>query len=131
MIFKFIFYKAYLIAIRIFKEQEFPWAFGSLIVAICIVTSIVIMLELLEYTLLPLRVNMYGSFYGYFAIGFWMLVQIYVTRGKKYQKILRECQDIPEERRKRLGLISIIYIGILIVGFFGLGHLIRDYNINH
>jgi hypothetical protein len=130
-LYKFIFYKAYNFCIRVLKEKEFPWAWASLIITLCLVTSIVVLLEVMEYLMLPKRIDIYGGFHGYFALAAWIIIQIYITRNKRYLKIIEDCENLSTDRRKNLSLVSIIYISILIVSFFGLGALIRDYNLSH
>jgi len=130
-LYKYIFCKAYNFCIRAFKEKEFPWAFASGMVTLCIVTSIVILLEVMEYMVLPYRINIYASYHGYLAVALWILIQIYITRKKKYLRILEECKNIPLKKQKILRSLSIAYLLLLFIGFFGLGYLIREYNINH
>jgi len=131
MLYKYIFCKSYYFCIRFFKEKEFPWAFASGIITFCAVTSLVVFLEAVEYILLPNKINIYSTYHGFFAVALWVFIQIYVTRNKRYLKILETCKNIPIERQKILGFVSIVYILILFIGFFGLGYLIREYNLSH
>lgn len=57
--------------------------FASAIVTLCFITTIVILLEIVEYMMLPNRVNVYAGYHGYFALALWILIQIYVTRNKR------------------------------------------------
>ncbi len=126
-----MFTKAYFFCINIFKEKEFPQYFASGVVTLTMVTNIVILLELIECILFPIRVNIFGEYHGYFALFSWGLVLLYVNNKKRYLKILEHNSNISEKKKKRLRIISIVYLLFLFVTFFLLGALIREYNINH
>jgi hypothetical protein len=131
MLIKFIFFKAYTFCVNVFKEKEFPYAFASGVTTLCIVTSIVILLEIFEYAMLPQPVNIFDNYHGYFALVLWILTIVYVRRDKRYLKILDDCRNLPLAKQKALFIIGAAYMVSLFIGFFLLGYLIRDYNIHH
>lgn len=131
ILYKYIFCKAYYFCIRVFKEKEFPWAFASGIVTLCLVTNIVVLLEIVEYAMLPDGINIYAPYHGYFAVALWILIQLYVTRDKRYIKILESCKSLSAKKRQMLRYISIVYVIVLVIGFFWLGYLLREYNLGH
>jgi len=131
VLYRYIFTKAYFFCINIFKEKEFPQYFASGVVTLAMVTNIVILLELIEYLSFPTRVNIFGEYHGYFALFSWGVVLLYVNNKKRYLKILEHNSNISERKKKRLRIISIVYLLFLFVTFFLLGALIREYNINH
>ena len=128
MLYKYIFYKAYYIAIRVFKETEFPWAFASIVLTLCLVTTPVVILKIIKYILLPRVINIYDHSHGYFALLICAIIMIYVTREKKYLTILKECAHLPIKTRIILSYISIFYILITFIAYFILGDLIVEYS---
>ena len=81
--------------------------------------------------MLPVRFNQYGEYYKYFALIVLAIALFYVNNKKRYQKILEHNGNISERKKKRLKIISIVYLAFLFVTFFLLGALLREYNINH
>lgn len=130
-LYKYIFYKAYFFCIKVFKEKDFPWFFASFVVTMTAVTTLVVLLELLEYILLPTEINIYGQYQGYFALAVLGCVALYVKRNDKYVEILKSCEDVPLNKQKLLLYVTICYAIILFVSFFLLGHLFREYNRSH
>jgi uncharacterized membrane protein YhaH (DUF805 family) len=130
-LYRFIFTKAYSFCINIFKEKEFPQYFATGMVTLVIITNFYILLSLVEYLMLPLRFNQYGEYYKYFALIVLAIALFYVNNNKRYQKILEHNGNISERKKKRLKIISIVYLVFLFVTFFLLGALLREYNINH
>ncbi len=81
--------------------------------------------------MLPSRFDLYGEYYGYFALVVLGIALVYVNKNKKYLQIIEYYKDIPDKTKNKLKMYSIIYVLILGVSFFLLGALIRDYNISH
>lgn len=130
-LYKYIFAKSYFFCISIFKEKEFPQYFAASFVTLAIVTNIIVLLELIEYLFLPTRINIYDEFHKYFALIMWVFVLFYVNYRKRYLLILEHYGNITGKQKKKLKIYSIIYLPVLFIGFFLLGALLRDYNINH
>jgi hypothetical protein len=99
ILYEFIFYKAYLIAINIFKEKEFPWTFGSVMVNLCIVIPIITLLALAQYLALPGKINTYDNYHGYFAIGTLLIIFIYVKQNNKYLNIIDQCKRLTSRKK--------------------------------
>ncbi len=131
VLYRYIFTKAYFFCINVFKEKEFPQYFATGMVTLAIITNFYILLSLIEYLMLPVRFNQYGEYYKYFALIVLAFALFYVNNKKRYLKILEHNSDISERKKKKLRIISIVYLLFLFVTFFLLGALIRDYNINH
>ncbi len=130
-LYRYIFTKAYFFCINVFKEKEFPQYFASGVLTLVMVTSIVIILELIQYLSFPVRVNILGEYHGYFAVFSWGLILLYVNNKKRYLKILEYNSKISKRKKKKLKVYSIIYLLFLFVAFFLLGALIREYNIQN
>ena len=131
MLYNYIFGKAFFFCINFFKEKEFPQYFAAGMVTFAMVTNIYILLSLVEYLMLPDRFNVYGEYYGYFSLATLGVVFFYVNHKKRYKKIIESYKGIPDKKREKLKIYSIIYLLFLFIGFFLLGALIREYNINH
>ena len=57
-------------------------------------------------------------------------LMFYVSKQKRYLKIIDDCEKLPKSKRKVLGYISVLYVVAVFVCFFWLGELIRDYNMH-
>jgi len=130
-LYKYIFYKAYFFCSNVLKEKESPQYFASGVVTLALVTNLVIVLEIIEYSFLPNRINIFGNYHGYFAVIFWLLLSFYLNQSKRYVRILNFCKDLKNDTRKNLYRISLIYLLALFIGFFLMGALLREYNINN
>lgn len=131
VLYRFIFTKAYFFCVNVFKEKEFPQYFATGMVTLAIITNFYILLSLVEYLMLPVRFNHYGEYYKYFALIVLAIALFYVNNKKRYLKILKHNSNISDRKKKRLRIISIVYLLFLFVAFFLLGILLREYNINH
>ena len=130
VLYRYIFTKAYLFCMNVLKEKEFPQYFASGVVTLAMVTNIIIFLELIEYFSFPIRVHVFGEYHGYFALFSWGVVLLYVNNKKRYLKIIEQSSNI-SHKKKKLRTYSIVYLVFLFIGFFLLGALLREYNIDH
>lgn len=130
-LYKYIFSRAYYFCIRVFKEKDFPQFFASIVISMIFVGSIIVVLELIEYLMLPTVINIYGDYHGYFSLTMLVGIAFFINRNGYYSVILKEYEAMTAEERKTLGLWSWIYTGVLLFGFFYLGYLLREYGINH
>jgi hypothetical protein len=131
LLYKYIFCKAYYFCIWAFKEREFPWAWAGMTISMIIVGTIITLLKLAEVLMIPERFNIYGEYHGYFSVGMAVIILFYVKHDNRYVKILEECNNLPARRRKILRYVSVAYLLILVVSFFWLGEIIRDFNLSH
>lgn len=127
-LYRYIFCKAYFFCIKVFKEKDSPWFFASIAVTMTSVTTLVVLLELLEYLLLPNRINIYGQYHGYFGLVVLGCVALYVKHNDKYVEVLKSFEEMPLNQKMRLRYVAICYVLILFVSFFLLGSLLREYN---
>lgn len=131
MLYKYIFSKAYYFCISVLKEKEFPWIWAGMTTSMIFVATVITLLELIEYIMLPTRINIYGEYHGFFSLGTAIIIVLYVSYNKKYAEILESYNALSEKRRKVFRYVSVVYIVILAVSFFWLGYLLREYNISH
>ncbi len=109
-----------------FKENEFPWMFAIGTVSITFVANIVSLLELVEYLMLPSRINIYGDYHGYFSLGFLILSAILINQNNYYHKVLKEVEKYPAEKRSRIAIISVAYVLAVYTSLIYLAYLIRE-----
>lgn len=130
LLYKYIFGKAYYFCIKVFREKEFPQFFATFIVTFAILANIAIILDIVEYILLPIRFKYYEEYYKYFALASYGIALIYIHYKKRYIQIIEFYKEIPPKKRKKLKYQSIIYLALLFIGFFLFSALIREYNIS-
>jgi hypothetical protein len=129
-IYKYIFSRAYYFCINVFREKEFPYFFASGVVSMLFVGSIVVALELLKYAMLPIEINIYGKYHGYFSLTMLAVISILLSRNNYYLKILKFYHGRSAKENRSLALWSSVYIIIVLFGFFFIGYLLRDYYMN-
>lgn len=130
-LYKYIFYKAYYFCIRIFNEREFPWFFASGILSLIVVITLVTLLEIIEYIILPNRINFFSEYQGYFALGVLFALAFYVKSENRYITIIEECKSISQKRQRLLFSIAIVYSIVLVFIFLLIGYLLQQYNSSH
>ena len=128
---KFIFARSYYFCIKVFKEKEFPQYFAGGVLTLVIFTSLLIILEIIEYVMLPMRINIGRGYHGYIALIGWFTILYYLNKNKRYSQILDDVEKMSDAAKKKLSIISFFYSFFLIIGFFLLGYLLRQYSINH
>lgn len=131
VLYRYIFTKAYFFCVNVLREKEFPQYFATTMVTLVITANLYILLSLIEYLMLPVRFNLYGEYYKYFALTVLGIALFYVNDKKRYLKILERNHSISERTRRKLRIVSIAYLLFLLVAFFLLSALIREHNINH
>jgi hypothetical protein len=124
-IYKYIFYKAYHFCINTFKEKEFPWMFATGAISIAFVASIIMVLELVEYIMLPKKINTFGEYHGYFSLGALICAAFLIKKNDSYLKILRDVDLLSTKKKKSLGALSLVYIFFVFTSLFYLAYLIR------
>jgi hypothetical protein len=130
-LYSFIFYSAYNFCIRFFREKEFPWIFASGAISMTFMTTIIVMLELIAFLMLPEKINIYGAYHGYISLATFIGTTLYMYQGNRYEKILKKCSELSLRKSKLLRWISIIYFVLLFIGFFLIGSALRQHNIDH
>jgi len=126
VLYKYIFYKAYHFCINVFKEKDFPWMFATGVVSITFVANIISFLELIEYLMLPSRINIYGEYHGYFSLGLLIFSAILMKYNNFYQKVLKEVEEYSVEKRRRMAFISVAYVLVVFISLIYLAYLIRE-----
>lgn len=129
MLYKYIFYKIYFFYIRVFKEKEIPHWFAASIITLILGANILAVIELVLYIFAPDLIDAIGYYFKYFAIFLLGAVLLYVNFKKRYLKFISEVDKLTSRKRRVLGYISIVYVLLVFVCFFGMSNLIRDYNL--
>jgi len=131
MLYKYIFYKVYFFYIKVFKEKEIPHWFAASVVTLIIVVNIIFVADGLQYLIYPEINKSIDIYYKYFALVVLAVVMLFVNYKNRYQRIIKDCEQLPKNKKKVLGYISILYVVAVVVGFFWVGELIRNYNMTH
>jgi TRAP-type C4-dicarboxylate transport system permease small subunit len=129
MIYKYIFYKVYLFYIKTFNEKEIPHWFAAGIVSVIIVSTIQVLFDSYSYFLNPKLIGVYTSYNKYLVLLLGFLLMIYVSMKGRYLEIINSCDQLPKNKKKILGYLSVLYILVVFISFFWLGALIRQSNI--
>ena len=128
MLYKYIFYKVYFFYLKVFKEKEIPHWFAAGVLAVIIIGTLQVLIDLYTYFFNPEIIGIYTSYNKYLVLVLGFFLIYYVSKQKRYLKIIKECEQMSKSKKKVLGFLSILYIIAVFVGFFGMGALIRDYN---
>lgn len=124
--FVYIFAKSYFVCINVFKEKEFPFAWGTAVVVFFITLNIGVIVDLIEYFFFPNEFIHWNKYYGY-ILGFVLIMSwLFVYYYKLEKIILGYYEDIPEGKKRVLRLASFIYYAISIVSYFYVAELMRS-----
>ncbi len=131
MLFKYIFYKVYLFYVKAFKEKEIPHWFAASVITLIVVVNLIIIADLLLYSVNPEIIKSINLYYKYFGLVALAGVMFFINSKNRYLKIIEDCEQLPKSKKKVLGYLSILYVSVVFVGFFWVGELIRNYNMIH
>ena len=131
ILFKYIFYKVYFFYVKAFREKEIPHWFAAGILAVIIVGTLQVLIDFYSYFFSTEIIGIYTSYNKYLVLVLGFSLMYYVSKQKRYLKIIEDCEQLPKSKRKVLGYISILYVVAVFVGFFWVGELIRNYNMMH
>lgn len=124
--YRYIFYKSYFFCINTFKEKEFPQIWATGVVTFLITINIIVLLDILEYTIFTEEMRDVGTFYKYFAMFFLGGALIYIHINKRYLKIIEYYSTIPSKKKRLFRLLSIAYYIVTAISFFLMGALLRS-----
>lgn len=107
-LFAYIFTKSYYICIDIFKEKEFPFAWGTAVVVIFLTLNIWSVLGICEFLFFP---NCFDwiSYYKYFAVSFLLISWLIVYYKKADVTILQYYDTFSLRKKKILRVFSLVY----------------------
>lgn len=126
----YIFVKSHWVCINIFKEREFPEYFASGIIAVVLVGTIIVFVDVILYQIDPELINIVFGYYKYLSLGSVLFSWLYFGYMKKYVAFLNYFERMSGSKKKLMKIITIIYLIVLLVTFFGMGDIIRDYNLS-
>lgn len=129
---QYIFAKVYYFYKRVFKEKEIPHWFAGAIVSIILNFLLSGLYYFLLYFYYPnnLLKNISG-YSGYIGLVSGILIVIYVSRGDRYKKILLKVEHLNKSKRRRLGVISILYVVTVISFVIITVNLSREAHLGH
>jgi len=125
----YIFGASYMFCMNVFKEKEFPYVWAGGAVTFLSFTNIIVLLELIEYLLLPYELNIYYSLHKYLILTYMALVVLWYYRKKRYLKVLEMYRTISNSRILRI--LSICYYIVTFATFFLMSFLLRNYDLTH
>jgi len=124
--FAYIFAKSYFVCINVFREKEFPFAWGTAVVVFFVTLNIGVIVDLIEYFFFPNKFFPWNKYYGYF-IGLVLIISwLFVYYFKLDKRILRYYKNIPDKKKRVLRLTSLLYYAISILSYFYVAELIRS-----
>jgi len=130
-LFSYIFYKSYSLCINVFKEKEFPEYFASGVIAMITVGTIIVIIDIALYQVNPSLINMVFGYYKYFSLGSVLFFWWFFGYKKKYMNFMNRYDKMSANKKQVLSIISILYLVVLVVSFFGMGNIMRDYNLSN
>ena len=131
MFYKYIFCKSYFFCKNVFREREFPQIWAGSVIAILLSSNIIVLLELIEFIMLPRRINIFYNLHPYFALIIWAITLIFIHVNKRYLKIIESCGIINKRKQVYYRVFSILYYLISVIAFFIMSDLLREYDITH
>jgi hypothetical protein len=124
----YIFAKSYIFCMNIFKEREFPHAFGTTVITLTFASNILIFTGLVEYLFSPTWLNTFESYIPYFALFLWFLLFFVLHYRDNYIIVLGYIEKMSLKFKRRLKYISIIYLLFSFVFLILIGWLLRKVN---
>lgn len=112
--FKYVFFKAYYFCIKYLKEKEFPWMFTSVILAMLLSFTLLIILGVLKQFFL-IKFSFSKNVFGLFSLLILLVVAIKVKYKNYYLKIVKDVNKFSLTYRKKMKILFLIYIVIVIV----------------
>lgn len=128
LLYKYIFYKVYFFYIQVFKEKDIPHWFAASVITLIFVTNIVVASNALLYIYTPESIQLVDIYYKYFALVVLVVVMWYINTRRRYLHFIKDVDKLPNNKRRLLSYISVLYVLAVFVCFFGMSELIRDYN---
>ena len=128
LLFRYIFYKVYFFYINVFNEKEIPHWFAGIVLSIILVTNVTLILDSVMYLVCPEIMTSVNIYYKYFALFASLYMIWYVNYKNRYKRIIEACEQLPNQKRKILSYIGVLYVVTVFVAFIWIGELIRAYN---
>lgn len=125
----YIFIKSHWLCVNVFKEKEFPEYYASGIIGILIAGTVTFLLNTILYLIDPNLINEIFGYYKYFSLGTLLLFWGYFGHFRKYTVFVDHFKNMSESKKKIVSVLSVVYIIVIVVGFFGIGDVMRNYNL--
>lgn len=108
---------------------EWTYFYGVIIVTLFVSLNLYLIMNVLLYYFMPDELDLIGEYFKFIITAILLLVLIYVRREKRYVQIMEKCKKFPKKKKNLYGILSLLYLVILITCNLWIGEFIRDYNL--
>lgn len=108
---QYIFTKVYYFYVRVFKEKEIPHWFAGAVVSIILSFLLDGIYFLLLYCFYPSKsLEIFSGYLGHIGLATGLTTVIYVSIGDRYKRILSKVEKLDKIKKRRLGIIAVLYV---------------------
>lgn len=129
--YKYFYSKLHYIYTDIFCRKDFPYLWASIIISLFISINIAVIFKIIQYNLLPREFNFYSNNHYYISFIILASVLTFNQHKDRYKSFLKCYNSMHKKVKRRLMIISIIYVLLSFFMFFHMGNLLRQYNIDN
>lgn len=128
---QYIFTKVYHFYVRVFKEKKIPHWFAAGIVAILLNFWVMGLSGLLYYLHPSEWLDNISGYLKYLGLASTIIAPLYIVRRDRYKKILLKVEHLNKSKRRRLDVISILYVVTVICFVIITANLSREAHLGH
>lgn len=128
-LYKFLFCKLYFIYTEVFGMKDYPYLWSSIIISLVISVNVSVIFDIIEYNLLPKEFNFYSNNHYFFTTLILASTLFYNQQNDRYKSFLEFYKLLEKAPKRRLRIITNIYVLLSFALFFYVGYLIRQYNL--
>lgn len=128
-LFVYIFGKTFFIYEKIYADKDHPQYFSSSMIALLTVLSIAVLTDLIIYPIDPSLITIFYDYYKYAALAILFFMWWFFHPKRRYLKIVEDYKEISDKKKRLLGIVSIVYVLLLLFTFFKMSDLVRAYNL--
>lgn len=127
VLFVYIFGKTFFIYEKIYADKEFPQYFSSSVIALLTVLSIAVLTDLIIYPIDPSLITVFYYYFKYAALAILFFMWWFFHPKRRYLKIVEDYKKISDKKKRLLGIVSIIFVILLLFAFFKMSDLVRAF----
>ena len=128
-LFIYIFGRTFFIYEKIYADKDHPQYFSSSLIALLTVLSLAVITDIIIYPIDPSLITVFYDYYKFLAIAILFFMWWFFHPKKRYLKIVEDYKEISVKKKRLLGILSLVYILVLLVIFFKMSNLVRAYNL--
>lgn len=128
-LFVYIFGKTFYLYERIYADKDHPQYFSSSMIALLIILSASVLISLVLYQINPSLVTDFYDYYKYASVAILLLIWRFFHPERRYKWIIKDYKELSKSNKAQLGIITIVYVLVLLFVFFKIGDLVRAYNL--